>query len=172
MNTLASRTKTHWMLTFLRSKPLPLSGRVVNLPALPPQHLLLFRLTRRLGSRSHLQRAFFCFLLKICHERALEWMIMMMTFADWCSLIRRSFEHHFCIPEDKAEDASYAIGSLSPWARGVYKDCLGCEDEWCMLQLRPNQTVAMAVAPFLFDADHARVSQPLTLCISCTFRLF
>lgn len=93
-----------------------------------------------------------------------------VTFADWCSLIQRSFERHFWIPEDKAEDASYAIGSLSPWARGVYKDCLGCEDEWCMLQLRPNQAVAMAVAPFLFDPDHARVSHPLALCISRTCR--
>jgi hypothetical protein len=72
-------------------------------------------------------------------------------------LIQRSFERFFWIPEDKSQDASYNIHSHTPWVRGIYKDVLGCRDAWCSLQLRPNQAVAMAVAPFLFDAAHARV---------------
>jgi glycogen debranching enzyme len=76
-----------------------------------------------------------------------------VSFADWHDLVQRSFERHFWIPEDAAEDCSYAMGGTTPWVRGMYKDCLGCHDEWCMLQLRPNQ----AVAPSLFDPDHARV---------------
>lgn len=72
-------------------------------------------------------------------------------------LIQRSFERFFWIPEVKTEDVGYEIRGLTPWVRGIYKDVLGCHDEWCMLQLRPNQAVAMAVAPFLFDAAHARV---------------
>ena len=80
-----------------------------------------------------------------------------VSFADWHDLVQRSFERHFWIPEDAAEDGSYAMGGATPWVRGMYKDCLGCHDEWCMLQLRPNQAIAMAVAPSLFDPDHARV---------------
>lgn len=81
-----------------------------------------------------------------------------VTFADWYSLIQRSFERYFWIPEDGAQDGSYDIGSSRPWVRGIYKDCLGCQDDWFMFQLRPNQAIAMAVAPFLFDTDHARVA--------------
>lgn len=80
-----------------------------------------------------------------------------VTFADWYSLIQRSFERYFWIPEDGAQDGSYDIGSSRPWVRGIYKDCIGCQDDWFMFQLRPNQAIAMAVAPFLFDPDHARV---------------
>jgi len=93
--------------------------------------------------------------LSVCEEE--EW-AKGVTFADWYNLIQRSFEHRFWIPEDKAQDASYDIGAATPWVRGMYKDCLGCHDEWCTFQLRPNQAIAMAVAPFLFDPAHARVS--------------
>jgi glycogen debranching enzyme len=85
-----------------------------------------------------------------------EW-VKGVSFADWLSLILRSFEYHFWVPEQQAQDSAYDIGSCAPWVRGMYKDCLGCRDQWCSLQLRPNQAIAMAVAPFLFDATHARV---------------
>jgi hypothetical protein len=87
-----------------------------------------------------------------------------VTFADWCDLVQRSFERYFWIPEHKDEDCGYDIGSCTPWQRGMYKDCLACHDEWCMFQLRPNQAIAMAVAPFLFDSTHARVRPILLRC--------
>jgi hypothetical protein len=87
-----------------------------------------------------------------------------VTFADWYHLVQRSFERCFWIPEHSDEDAGYDMGSCTPWQRGIYKDCLACHDQWCMFQLRPNQAIAMAVAPFLFDANHALVSQPLFSC--------
>jgi len=89
------------------------------------------------------------------HEEE-EW-VKGVTFADWCSLIQRSFEHRFWIPEQQADDASFDIGDATPWVRGMYRDCLDCHDPWCSFQLRPNQAIAIAVAPFLFDPSHARV---------------
>ena len=40
--------------------------------------------------------------------------------------------------------------------RGIYKDLYQSSDEWRNYQCRPNQVVAMAVAPELFTPKFAR----------------
>ena len=46
-------------------------------------------------------------------------------------------------------------------ARDRYKDTVGSSTPYADYQLRPNFPVAMAVAPEMFDPDHARVALAL-----------
>ena len=41
------------------------------------------------------------------------------------------------------------------YRRGIYKDSCGASSPWADYQLRPNMVVGMAVAPELFDPEHA-----------------
>jgi glycogen debranching enzyme len=39
---------------------------------------------------------------------------------------------------------------------GIYKDVIGCSNPACEYQFRPNFTIAMAVAPEMFNPEHAK----------------
>lgn len=81
----------------------------------------------------------------------------MLSYADWDSLIQSSFDSYYYVPEDPKDDDKYNISKTHVNRRGIYKDVVGSpvEHMWADYQLRPNQCVAMAVAPELFPNQHA-----------------
>ncbi|KAJ2309119.1 bifunctional 4-alpha-glucanotransferase/amylo-alpha-1,6-glucosidase, partial [Coemansia sp. RSA 2705] len=78
-----------------------------------------------------------------------------ITYVQWDQLVQDSFEKHFWVPEDAADDAEYNVNPGLVSRRGIYRDTFGSSTEWADYQFRPNIAVAMAVAPELFDMDHA-----------------
>jgi glycogen debranching enzyme len=64
-------------------------------------------------------------------------------YATWREVLKSNFDKLFFIP--------YNADRIS----GYYKDTIGCSIPSNDLQLRPNQCIALAVAPDLFDRDHA-----------------
>lgn len=58
---------------------------------------------------------------------------------------------------DPADDPQYAVDTKLINRRGIYKDVYGSGRgrEWSDYQFRPNFTIAMTVAPELFDETHA-----------------
>lgn len=78
-----------------------------------------------------------------------------LSYGDWAGRLKASFENHFWVPIDPGQDRSYRINTSQVNRRGIYKDTCGGQREWADYQLRPNQVVAMAVAPDLFDPSHA-----------------
>eukprot|EP01117_Protostelium_nocturnum_P007177 TRINITY_DN2573_c0_g1_i1.p1 TRINITY_DN2573_c0_g1~~TRINITY_DN2573_c0_g1_i1.p1 ORF type:complete len:1537 (+),score=521.58 TRINITY_DN2573_c0_g1_i1:125-4735(+) len=79
-----------------------------------------------------------------------------ITFAEWNDLIQKSFENFFYVPKDPSLDDNYRVSKPHVHRRGMYRDTVGSVEEWADYQLRPNFPVAMAVAPELFDPQHAR----------------
>lgn len=77
------------------------------------------------------------------------------SFAEWAAVLRSSFEREYFVPREASEDARYALDTALVNARGIYKDTRGGVHRWADYQLRPNLTVAMAVAPDLFHPMHA-----------------
>lgn len=69
---------------------------------------------------------------------------------EWSRRIKDSFESCFYIPFNNEEDADYDIHVDGVFHRGVYKDTHGSFEQWRDLQLRPNQLIAMVMAPELF----------------------
>jgi glycogen debranching enzyme len=79
-----------------------------------------------------------------------------LALSSWKDLIKESFERCFYIPNDAQEDERFVIKREFVNKRGIYKDVLDCRSTpWAEYQLRPNQCVAMAVAPDLFTQEHA-----------------
>ncbi|KAJ2720775.1 bifunctional 4-alpha-glucanotransferase/amylo-alpha-1,6-glucosidase [Coemansia sp. Benny D115] len=78
-----------------------------------------------------------------------------VTYAAWDQLVQDSFEKYFWVPLDSAHDAEYRVNPAMVNRRGIYRDTVGSETEWADYQFRPNITVAMTVAPELFNPTHA-----------------
>ncbi|KAI0013537.1 glycoside hydrolase family 13 protein [Xylariaceae sp. FL0662B] len=78
-----------------------------------------------------------------------------ITFSAWADLIKSSFEHSYYVPVDPSQDAQYAVNPRIVNRRGIYKDLFRSGKEYEDYQLRPNFTIAMTVAPDLFDPDRA-----------------
>jgi glycogen debranching enzyme len=106
-----------------------------------------------------------------------------LSFEEWDVKIKKSFDRYFYIPTEQ-ESEKYASLSISSstnassshisttiipqhevnysdvFRRGIYKDVLGSSTQSWDYQLRPNQCVAMVVAPELFaDGDDEEDSQ-------------
>lgn len=81
-----------------------------------------------------------------------------VAFSQWDQLIKEQFEKHFWVPSDPNTDSQYSINKSLVNKRGIYKDTFGSKTEWSDYQLRPNQCVAMVVAPELFNPEHARAA--------------
>ncbi|KAF8308227.1 glycoside hydrolase family 13 protein [Clavulina sp. PMI_390] len=81
----------------------------------------------------------------------------LVTYGEWQELLQASFEKHFYVPIDPAEDSKYVLDSKIVNRRGIYKDVYGSGPgrEWSDYQFRCNFPIAMTVAPELFDPHHA-----------------
>lgn len=75
-----------------------------------------------------------------------------LLYEEWKNLIEENFENYYYIPVDGNSPTSNKklIGMA-----GIYKDTLQSSLEHTDYQFRPNQCIAMAVAPKLFDQEHA-----------------
>ncbi|KAG9394468.1 Glycogen debranching enzyme [Carpediemonas membranifera] len=70
-----------------------------------------------------------------------------MKIKDWRDRIFRFFDRKFFVsPNDSSQFAN---------KRGIYKDTVGSTDGFPDYQLRPNQAIAMVVAPDIFLPEHA-----------------
>jgi glycogen debranching enzyme len=78
-----------------------------------------------------------------------------ITFKAWADKIKDNFERTFYVPRTPEEDGAYDVNSKIVNRRGIYKDLYRSGKEYEDYQLRPNFPVAMAVAPDLFDTEHA-----------------
>ncbi|XP_028968045.1 glycogen debranching enzyme-like [Galendromus occidentalis] len=76
------------------------------------------------------------------------------TFAEWSTRIQTHFESCFFVPEEGAGAFDQRPDLIN--RRGIYKDTFGSRQPWADYQFRPNFTIAMVVAPELFDVQHAR----------------
>ncbi|KAF9244670.1 glycoside hydrolase family 13 protein [Melanogaster broomeanus] len=84
----------------------------------------------------------------------------LVTYGEWSDLIQRSFEMYFYVPQDSldpVDDFKHVVDEKLVNRRGIYKDVYGSGRgrEWSDYQLRPNFPIAMAVAPELFEEEHA-----------------
>ncbi|KNC81810.1 hypothetical protein SARC_05895, partial [Sphaeroforma arctica JP610] len=78
------------------------------------------------------------------------------SFEEWNNRLQNSFEKHFFIPQDAAEDSQYNVDPSIVNRRGVYKDTDGSTQKYTDYQLRPNVCIALAVAPEMFKPEHAQ----------------
>ena len=78
-----------------------------------------------------------------------------ITYADWAAKIKSSFEHCYYIPQHASDDKSHDVDPTIINRRGIYKDLYRSSTPYEDYQLRPNFSIAMTVAPALFDPSHA-----------------
>ncbi|KAJ3363872.1 hypothetical protein GGF31_000655 [Allomyces arbusculus] len=96
-----------------------------------------------------------------------------VSWAAWRAMLEASFEPMFYVPpaddvEAMQKGAPYLdsqVLSTPHVRRGIYKDTLGGSNKWADYQFRPNQFVAMAMAPSLFNPAHARTALDLGLTV-------
>jgi glycogen debranching enzyme len=78
-----------------------------------------------------------------------------ISYSNWATLIKDNFERCYYVPQNPADDGKYDVNTRIVNRRGIYKDLYRSGKEYEDYQLRPNLCIAMAVAPDLFDDDHA-----------------
>ncbi|KAF9920504.1 hypothetical protein FBU30_009645 [Linnemannia zychae] len=78
-----------------------------------------------------------------------------LALKEWEELIQKNFEKYFYVPASSEDNSKYVIASELVNRRGMYKDTYGSVTPFADYQLRPNFSVAMCVAPELFDPIHA-----------------
>lgn len=78
-----------------------------------------------------------------------------VTLKEWNDKIQKSFEYAYYVPIEPEDDSKYDIDSHVVHRRGIYKDLYRSSNTFEDYQLRPNFTIAMTVAPELFDIEHA-----------------
>jgi len=71
-----------------------------------------------------------------------------LSFREWANKIKANFEKHFYVD---INDPDPLVNK-----REIYKDTVGASEKWRDFQLRCNFVVSMAVAPELFNKEHAR----------------
>ena len=81
-----------------------------------------------------------------------------ISFEDWAKRIRQHFEKCYYVPFDQKDDASYDVDSSIINRRGIYKDLYRSGKLYEDYQLRANFSIAMTVAPELFNPDHALIA--------------
>lgn len=84
-----------------------------------------------------------------------------LAYEKWDKLLMDSFEKHFYIPLSEEDDAKYVVEKKLVQRRGIYKDTVGASKAHGDYQFRPNLVVAMAVAPEMFNREHAYVALSL-----------
>lgn len=78
-----------------------------------------------------------------------------VSFKEWAGLVCANFERCYYVPLEPSADAKYDVNTKLVNRRGIYKDLYRSGKEYEDYQLRPNFTIAMAVAPELFVPKHA-----------------
>ncbi|KAI9673838.1 MAG: hypothetical protein M1829_003956 [Trizodia sp. TS-e1964] len=78
-----------------------------------------------------------------------------VSFQEWASKIESNFERCFYIPINSSDDKNHDVNPKTVNRRGIYKDLYRSGKEYEDYQLRPNFPIAMAVAPQIFNPDHA-----------------
>ncbi|KAI9715764.1 MAG: hypothetical protein M1812_005763 [Candelaria pacifica] len=78
-----------------------------------------------------------------------------ITFEDWASRIKGSFERCYYVPVQERDDYKYDVNTKIVNRRGIYKDLYRSGKEYEDYQLRANFPIAMTVAPQLFTPENA-----------------
>ncbi|SCV04841.1 LAMI_0H19812g1_1 [Lachancea mirantina] len=78
-----------------------------------------------------------------------------ITYKEWESLVLKSFEKKFYIPQNSDDDESFDVDPSIINRRGIYKDLFRTGKPYEDYQLRPNFAIAMTVAPELFTPELA-----------------
>lgn len=78
-----------------------------------------------------------------------------VSYQKWNDLLQENFERCYYIPNLSSEDSKYDVDANIINRRGIYKDLYRSGKPYEDYQLRAQVPMAMAVAPELFDIDHA-----------------
>ncbi|CAO3677994.1 unnamed protein product [Rhizopus microsporus] len=79
-----------------------------------------------------------------------------ITYKHWNDLLQKNFERVYYVPLDVSKDSNYDLITKIVNRRGIYKDVYKATHAYTEYQFRPNFAIAMAVAPELFDKEHAK----------------
>ncbi|KAF2757235.1 glycogen debranching enzyme [Pseudovirgaria hyperparasitica] len=78
-----------------------------------------------------------------------------VSYKEWADKIKANFDRCFYVPTEPSDDSQHDVNPKVINRRGIFKDLYKSGKEYEDYQLRPNQYIAMTVAPSLFDHTHA-----------------